>query len=285
MSFGNRCLGQGALVVAFLVGLPWLAGCPAGKGAPVPKLRAVKLATTTSTENSGLLKSLLPPFTERYGVGVKVIAVGTGRAIKLAENGDVDLILVHAPGAEAAFIAKGHGVNRRRVMHNDFVLIGPAADPAGIRGGKDGVAALRRIAAKQALFVSRGDESGTHKKEQNLWKAAGLSPKGRWYRLVGQGMGRTLMWAEEKRAYTLTDRGTWLAYRSRLKLPILVQGDRLLNNPYSVIVVNPARHPHVRYIEAMMLAAWLTSKQGQGTIRGYKKQGQLLFHPDAIPGR
>ena len=244
---------------------------------------SVKLATTTSTDNSGLLGVLLPPFTERYGVQVKVIAVGTGKAIKHGENGDVDVILVHAPAAEEAFVNAGFGVNRRGVMHNDFVIIGPAADPAGIKSTSDAARALQRIAAAGGFFISRGDESGTHKKEQQLWREAGVEPGGQWYLPAGQGMGAVLVMADEKQAHALTDRGTYLAYRSRLELSILVAGDPLLHNPYGVIAVNPGRHPHVNYVGAMMLVGWLTSPEGQRIIAGFQQEGEVLFHPDAIP--
>lgn len=245
--------------------------------------RSIKLATTTSTDNSGLLSALFPPFTERYGIEVKVIAVGTGRAIKLGENGDVDLILVHARAAEEKFVANGFGINRRDVMHNDFVIIGPAEDPAGIKGRRDAPEALGLIAANKGFFFSRGDESGTHKKEMQLWRAAGIEPAGDWYLAAGQGMGAVLMMANEKKGYTLTDRGTYLAYKNKLELPVLVEGDRRLYNPYGVIVVNPVEHPHVSYVEAMMLVGWLTSQEGQKIIGAFEKEGKVLFHPDAIP--
>ena len=254
-----------------------------GEAMAQPEKRSVKLATTTSTDNSGLLAVLLPPFTENYGVEVKVIAVGTGKAIKHGENGDVDLILVHAPVAEDEFVAAGFGINRRAVMHNDFVIIGPAADPAGIKGNKNAVHAFANIAAKGCFFFSRGDESGTHKKEQQLWREAGVEPGGTWYLAAGQGMGAVLMMADEKEGYTLTDRGTYLAYRNKLELSVLVEGDRRLYNPYSVIAINPARHPHLNYVGAMMLVGWLSSPEGQKIIGTFEKEGEVLFHPDAIP--
>jgi tungstate transport system substrate-binding protein len=242
----------------------------------------VKMATTTSTDNSGLLDVLLPAFTEKCGIKVEVIAVGTGRAIKHGENGDVDLILVHAREAEDKFVADGFGVNRRNVMHNDFVITGPAADPAGIRGIKDATEALRKIAQSKSFFISRGDDSGTHKKEKQLWRTAGVTPGGDWYLSAGQGMGAVLTIANEKQAYTLTDRGTYIAMKSKLQLPVLVEGDERLHNPYGVIAVNPAKHPHVKYAAAMKFIEWLTSREAQDIIRNFRKEGEVLFYPDAI---
>jgi tungstate transport system substrate-binding protein len=256
---------------------------PAVAMAASPGIRSVKMATTTSTDNSGLLAALLPPFTEKYGVDVRVIAVGTGRAIKHGENGDVDLIMVHARQAEDQFVAAAYGVNRRDVMHNDFVLIGPDADPAGVRGLTDATAALAEIAAERSFFVSRGDESGTHKKEMQLWRETGSEPAGDWYLSVGRSMGAVLTMADEKRAYTLTDRGTYLAFADKLEMEILVGGDPRLHNPYGVIAVDPARHSHVNYVDAMALIGWLTSPEGQNIIGQFRKGGESLFHPDAIP--
>ena len=243
----------------------------------------VRLATTTSTENSGLLQVLLPPFEEASGLKVHVIAVGTGKALRLARAGDVDLVLVHARPAEERLVAEGFGVNRRDVMYNDFVIVGPGADPARIRGLKDAAAALRRIAAAGALFVSRGDDSGTHRKERGLWQAAGVEPAGGWYREAGQGMGKVLQIAGELDADTLTDRGTWLYYQDKSPLQIAVEGDPRLYNPYGVIAVDPARYPDVNYRGAMALIAWLTSPRGQALIAGYRIRGQRLFTPLAVP--
>ena len=242
----------------------------------------IKLATTTSTDNSGLLEALLPPFEKRFGVRVDVIAVGTGKALKLGENGDVDAVLVHAREAEDCFVADGFGVNRRDVMYNDFVLIGPRTDPAGISGLPDVVAALIAISEKGAPFFSRGDDSGTHKKEKALWKAAGIVPEGSWYLENGQGMGPTLLMADEKRGYTLTDRGTFLAYRGKVELVVLSEGDRRLFNPYGIIAVDPARHPHAQYVLAMALIGWVTSQEGQQIIADFKVGDESLFHPMAI---
>jgi len=242
----------------------------------------LKLATTTSTENSGLLGVLLPPFEEKFGIKVDVIAVGTGQAIKLGENGDVDMILVHARAAEDKFIEEGYGVNRRDVMFNDFIILGPSNDPAEIRSESNVTLALKRISDRKVYFVSRGDDSGTHKKEKILWQNTKTSPEGEWYMEIGQGMGATLQVANERQAYVLCDRGTFLAYKDKIDLIILSEGDPLLFNPYGIMAVNPARYPHVKYIEAMQLIAWVTSVEGQKIIGEYKKEGEILFHPMAI---
>ncbi len=245
----------------------------------------VRLATTTSTENSGLLETLLPPFEKRSGHQVHVIAVGTGKALRLAREGDVDLVLVHARAAEDKLVADGYGVNRRDVMYNDFVIIGPNSDPARIRGLRDAVAALTRIATAASPFISRGDESGTHKKEKALWQQAEIVPAGRWYREAGQGMGRVLLMAGELDAYTLTDRGTWLAYRERSPLEVLAEGDERLFNPYGVIATNPGKYPEVNHDGAMRLIDWITSVEGQAIIRDFRIGGQPLFIPMAVPAR
>lgn len=242
----------------------------------------IKMATTTSTENSGLLEVLLPPFEQKFNAKVDVIAVGTGKALKLGENGDVDIVFVHARAAEDKFVKDGYGVNRRDVMYNDFIIIGPKEDPADVKGMKDVVMALKQVAKKESSFVSRGDDSGTHKKEKSLWQAAEMEPEGDWYMETGQGMGQTLQIADEKRAYTLTDRGTYLAYKGKIDLPILVEGDERLFNPYGIIAVNPAKHPHANYVYVMALIGWVTSVEGQRIIGNYKKFGKVLFHPTAI---
>ncbi len=242
----------------------------------------LRLATTTSTDNSGLLDVLLPPFERETGCRVDVIAVGTGKALRLGRNGDVDVVMVHAPRAEEKFVADGYGVDRTRIMHNDFVIVGPARDPAGVRGAGSAADALKRIAEARAAFVSRGDDSGTHKKEQALWKAAGLVPRGSWYREAGQGMGSVLRMADELRAYTLTDRGTYLAMEDKLELALLYAGDPALMNPYHVIAVNPGRHPHVNYDLARRFIAYLTGRRAQQIIAGYRIRGEPLFVPDAI---
>ena len=252
------------------------AGCSGERG---PK--RLRLATTTSTENSGLLAVLLPPFEQAHGVTVDVIAVGTGKALKLGENGDVDVVLVHARAAEDAFVAKGFGVGRRDVMHNDFVVVGPESDPAGLRDAKSAAEALKLLASAEAAFVSRGDDSGTHKKELELWKAAGVRPTGKWYLSTGQAMGAVLRIADEKRAYALTDRGTYLAYAGKIQLAVVFEGDPALFNPYGVIAVNPAKHPGVQHALARKLIDYLTGAEGQRIIARYKRNGKQLFFPDA----
>lgn len=257
-----------------LVALLW--GVPAVTGAQAFRLR---LATTTSTDNSGLLNVLLPPFEEKYNVKVDVVAVGTGKALALGRNGDVDGVLVHAREDEDKFVEAGYGVNRRDVMYNDFVIAGSPTDPAGIRGMTDASKALAKITDAEAPFVSRGDDSGTHKKEMLLWESAGIVPSGRWYMETGQGMGATLQVAAEKRGYVLADRGTYIAYNDKVELEILCEDAPLLHNPYGIIAVNPARHPHARYVEAMMLIAWVTSPEGQRLIERFEINGEPLFHP------
>ena len=242
----------------------------------------LRLATTTSTENSGLLEVLLLPFEVKFGVRVDVIVVGTGKALKLGENGDVDVVLVHARAVEDKFIQEGYGVNRRDVMYNDFIILGPFDDPAKIKDEKNVVLALRKISEQKIYFVSRGDDSGTHKKEKSLWQKTGINPQGKWYMEVGQGMGAALQIAYEKQAYILCDRGTFLAYKDKIDLIILFEGDSLLFNPYGIMAVNPALYPQVKYIEAMQLIAWITSVEGQKIIKEYKKEGEVLFHPMAI---
>lgn len=242
----------------------------------------IRLATTTSTDNSGLLAVLLPPFEQRARQKVHVIAVGTGKALRLARAGDVDVVLVHARQAEDALVSEGFGVNRRDVMYNDFVIVGPKHDPAEIRGSTDAVASMVRIAQTQSMFLSRGDDSGTHKRERQLWQRAQVEPKDAWYREAGQGMGKVLQMSAEIGAHTLTDRGTWLAFRSRLPLDLLVEGDERLFNPYGIVAVNPAIYPDVNYEGAMQLIDWVTSAQGQSLIGNFRIHGQTLFTPDAV---
>lgn len=241
----------------------------------------IRLATTTSTENSGLLAVLLPEFEKSSGMKVHVIAVGTGKALRMGRDGDVDLVLVHAPAAESAFVEGGFGIGRRDVMYNDFVLVGPTSDPAAIATTGDAGLALERIAAKQALFISRGDDSGTHKKELSLWQAAGITPVDEWYREAGQGMGKVLQIAGELDAYTLTDRGTWLAYREKSPLKVLLEGDPRLFNPYGIIAVNPERYPDINYQGASKLIEWITSETGQRMIGDFRIAGTQLFTPSA----
>lgn len=239
------------------------------------------MSTTTSTENSGLLAALLPPFERAAGCTVHVIAVGTGKALRLGEAGDVDVVFVHARELEDRFVAEGHGIDRKDVMYNDFVLLGPPSDPAGVAGATDPPDALRRIGASAALFISRGDRSGTHRKERELWRAAGIVPQGSWYREAGQGMGEVLEMAFQKRGYTLSDRATYIAFRSRTDLAILFQGDARLRNPYGVIAVNPARHPHVRYELARKFIAFLTGPEGRRILEEFRVGGEPLFFPAA----
>ncbi len=242
----------------------------------------IRLATTTSTDNSGLLKVLIPYFEKQTGHVVHVLSVGTGHALRMGQDGNVDVVLVHAPTAEMRFVDAGYGLNRRNLMYNDFVIVGPADDPANIHGENNAVRSLQKIARGKILFVSRGDDSGTHKKELYLWKKAKWIPELSWYREVGQGMGRALQMANELNAYTITDRGTWLVMRSQLSLKLLAEGDAELYNPYSIIAVNPARYPSINYLGAMSLIAWLTSVEGQNRIRNFRLEGQALFIPTAI---
>ena len=244
----------------------------------------LRLATTTSTQDSGLLKVLHPAVEAALNIKIDVIAVGSGKALKLGENGDVDVLLVHDPEAEEKFVAAGFGVDREPVMHNDFILLGPAADPAGVRQAGDIVTAMRKIAEAGASFISRGDESGTHQKELKLWRAATVTPEGRWYLAVGQGMGAVMKIADDKLAYTLADRGTYLALRSKLDLVIVSAGDTELYNPYHVILIDPAKQPHVEYDLAKRYADFLRGAEGQKIIREYRVEGEALFHPDALPG-
>jgi tungstate transport system substrate-binding protein len=242
---------------------------------------SLKLATTTSTVDSGLLDKLLPPFEELFNIKVDVISVGSGKAIKLGENGDVDIILTHDPNAEAKFVQDGYGVNRRDVMYNDFIILGPTSDPAKIKGMKDVVSAFTKIANQKAFFISRGDASGTDVKEKSIWKTIGIQPD-KWYIEAGLVMGATLQMADEKQAYVLSDRGTFLNYKDKIGLNILCEGDPLLFNPYTIIALNPERFPHVKYMEAMQLIAWVTSVEGQKIIREYQIKGEVLFYPVAI---
>jgi len=251
--------------------------------APVEAQRpAVILATTTSTQDSGLLEVLVPLFEKKTGYTVKTLAVGTGQALALGDRGEADVVLVHAPKLELEYLAKGSLINRRLVMHNDFVLVGPPDDPAGIKG-VNAAEAFKKIADRQSRFVSRGDNSGTHNKEWSLWKAAGLTPKGNWYIESGQGMGATLTIASEKGAYTLTDRATYLAFQKLIRLPILLEGDAPLLNIYHVMEVNPVRYPKVNAAGGKAFANFMVSPGAQEAIRafGADKYGQPLFFPDA----
>lgn len=244
----------------------------------------ITVASTTSTEQSGLFSYLLPIYEREIGVQVRVVALGTGQALDVARRGDADVVFVHARSAEEAFLAEGHGVKRYPVMYNDFVLIGPKNDPAKVGGGKDIVVALRKIEALQAPFVSRGDRSGTHMAELSLWKDAGVDlerAKGPWYRDTGQGMGPALNTAASMGAYILADRGTWLAFKNRGDLVILVEGDKRLFNQYGVMLVNPEKHPTVKKKLGQQFIDWLISPHGQKAIADYKINGEQLFYPDA----
>jgi tungstate transport system substrate-binding protein len=246
--------------------------------------KSIVVASTTSTEDSGLFRHILPLFKAKTGIAVKVVAQGTGQALDTGRRGDADVVFVHAKSAEEKFLADGFGVKRYPVMYNDFVLIGPKSDAAGISGGKDIVAALKAIKEKGAPFISRGDRSGTHIAELNLWKAAGIDiekERGPWYREIGQGMGAALNTASASNAYVLSDRGTWLSFKNRGDLTISVEGDKRLFNQYGVILVNPANHPHVKKELGQAFIDWLISPEGQKAIADYKINGEQLFYPNA----
>ena len=246
--------------------------------------RFITVASTTSTEQSGLFGHILPIFERKTGIQVRVVALGTGQALDLARRGDADVVLVHARAAEEQFLSEGHGVQRFPVMYNDFVLIGPKADPAGISGGKDILDAFRRIKSASATFVSRGDRSGTHIAEVDLWRMAGVDiaqAKGPWYRETGQGMGPALNTASSMGAYLLADRGTWLAFKNRGDLAVLVEGDQRLLNQYGVMLVNPAKHPNVKRAEGQAFVDWIVSPEGQEAIAEYKIDGEQLFFPNS----
>ncbi len=246
--------------------------------------RFITVASTTSTENSGLFQAILPRFERAAGIAVRVVAVGTGQAIRMAQRGDADVLLVHHRPSEEQFVADGFGVERHDVMSNDFVLVGPETDPAGVGGMSDAVDALAQVAGQQALFVSRGDDSGTHKRELDLWQAAGIdagAASGAWYRESGAGMGTTLNIASGMGAYTLTDHSTWLNFNNKGEMVVLVAGDRRLFNPYGVILVNPQRHPHVKAADGQAFIAWLLSPDGQAAIAAYRINGQPVFFPGA----
>ena len=247
--------------------------------------RYITVASTTSTENSGLFAHILPPFEAATGIDVRVVALGTGQALDVARRGDADVVFVHDTTAEQQFVAEGFGVDRREVMYNDFVLVGPQADPARVADRRDVTAALGAIASARAPFVSRGDRSGTHATELRLWRAAGIdieARKGAWYRETGAGLGATLNTASAMDAYLLADRGTWLAFGNRGSLRILLEGDPRLFNPYGVILVSPVRHPHVKQADAQAFIDWLTSHDGQSAIASFRIRGEQAFFPSAI---
>ncbi len=267
------------LIVSFTAAFAALLALPA----PAQD-RSIVVSSTTSTEQSGLFGHILPVFTAKTGIQVKVVAVGTGQALDIGRRGDADVVFVHDRAAEDKFVAEGAGVGRRDVMYNDFVLVGPKQDPARISGMKDVAEAFRRIAEAKAPFVSRADRSGTHSAELRFFKAAGVDPKagsGTWYKETGSGMGPALNTASSMDAYILADRGTWLSFRNRGNLEILVQGDKRMFNPYGVMLVNPAKHPNVKVKEGQAFIDWLVSPEGQATIASYKVGGEQLFFPDA----
>lgn len=246
--------------------------------------RFITVASTTSTQNSGLFEYMLPIFQNKTGIEVRVVAVGTGQAIKLAQNGDADVLFVHHKPSEEKFVADGFGVKRSDVMYNDFVIIGPKSDPAGVKGMNDAAAALKKIADSKSPFASRADDSGTHKKELSLWKAADVDVKaasGTWYRETGSGMGATLNTATGMNAYVLSDRGTWLNFENRGDLAILVEGDSRLFNQYGIILVSPEKYPHVKAKDGQAFIDWVLSDEGQKVIADYKIKGQQAFFPNA----
>ena len=250
---------------------------------PAAAQEFITVASTTSTEQSGLFKYLLPEAKKALGFDVRVVAVGTGQALDMGRRGDADVVFVHDKDAEERFLAEGYGVKRYEVMYNDFIVVGPKADAAGTKG-KDVVAAFGKIAAAQAPFVSRADKSGTDAAEKRYWKMAGIEPRGTWYRETGSGMGPTLNTASAMNAYTLADRGTWLSFRNRGELVVLVEGDERLFNQYGVMLVNPEKHPHVKKAMGQKFIDWLVSPAGQKAIAGYRIDGQQLFFPNAKRG-
>jgi tungstate transport system substrate-binding protein len=267
-----------------LVGALLAAGLGLSFGPALAQDQFITVASTTSTENSGLFGELLPKFQEETGIEVRGVAVGTGQAIELARNGDADVLFVHHKPSEEQFVAEGFGVERHEVMYNDFVIVGPASDPAGIKGSKDVVDALTKIAAAQAPFASRGDDSGTHKAELALWEKAGVdvaAASGSWYRETGSGMGPTLNTAAGMDAYALTDRGTWLSFENPQNLEIVVEGDPRLFNQYGIILVNPEKHPHVKAELGQTFIDWVLSDAGQQAIAEFKINGQQAFFPNA----
>lgn len=274
------------MVMRLLVSLGFVANLVLGASLAAAEDRFLVLASTTSTDNSGLFGEILPKFQKESGINVRVVAVGTGQALKLGRNGDADVLLVHDRAAEDAFVEEGFGVARYPVMYNDFVVVGPDPDPAGVAGLDDVAEALRHIAQSQSIFVSRGDDSGTHRKELALWQDAGMdatAASGEWYRETGSGMGASLNTAQGLGAYILVDRATWTAFGNKAGLKLLVQGDERLFNPYGVILINPQRHPHVRATEGQAFIDWLVSDTGQDAIRAFQIDGTQLFFPNAKP--
>lgn len=242
----------------------------------------IRMATTTSTENSGLLTHLIPQFEAQSGYSIHVIAVGTGKALRMGRDGDVDVVLVHAPKSEEKFVAEGYGEKRYPVMYNDFVVVGPKDDPAGLKQAGSIKEAFQRLANSGQIFVSRGDDSGTNKKELSIWRTLAITPANKSYREAGQGMGKVLQISGELNAYTLTDRGTWLAYQDKSPLSIVFEGDKLLHNPYGIIAVNPKKHPGINHVGATALIEWIVSPTGQQIISSYRLHGKRLFTPAAV---
>jgi len=276
----HRKLGQKTLLSGMIVSLFFIVGMTSAQAQP----KTIILATTTSTQDSGLLDVLLPVFEKSTGYFVKTIAVGSGQAMAMGQKGEADVLLVHSPAAEKKFVAEGFGINRRLVMHNDFIIVGPPEDSVKLKGMKSSSEAFKKIASGKALFLSRGDNSGTHAKEKEIWKAAGVNPEGeKWYQQTGLGMGQTLSVAAEKKGYTLADRGTYLALKKNLGLDILVEGDAILLNIYHVIEVNPAKWPKVNSAGAKAFADFMVAKETQDVIKtfGVDKFGSPLFFPDA----
>ena len=266
-------------ILIALTAAAFIAGAPA-----FAQDKSIVVSSTTSTQDSGLFGHLLPLFKKKTGIDVKVVSQGTGQALDTGRRGDADVVFVHARGQEEKFVADGFGVKRYPVMYNDFVLIGPKSDPAGVKGTKDIVAALKTIKSKNAAFISRGDKSGTHSAELNLWKVAGIdiaADKGPWYKEIGQGMGAALNTASASNAYVLADRGTWLSFKNRGELDIVVEGDNRLFNQYGVILVSPAKHANVKKSEGQAFIDWIVSPEGQKAIADYKINGQQLFFPNA----
>ena len=257
----------------------------AAAGTAAAQDKSILVQSTTSTANSGLYDHLLPMFTGKSGITVNVVAVGTGQAIKNAQNCDADVLLVHAKASEEKFVSEGYGVQRFDLMYNDFVIVGPAADPAGVKGMNDVKAALTKLAEAKAPFASRGDDSGTHKKEMSLWKAAGIEPGGEWYRSTGSGMGATLNAGVGMGAYVMTDRATWISFGNKGDYEIAVEGDEAMFNQYGVILVNPEKCSSVKQAEGQAFIDWLLSAEGQNAIRAYQVDGQQLFFPNADPGQ
>ena len=276
MKMNRRNLFPGSVTglasgIAMLVALPHATPAQAGD--------FIIVASTTSTENSGLFGHILPIFEAETGITVRVVAQGTGQALETGRRGDADVVFVHARALEEAFVAEGYGVARFDVMYNDFVIVGPGADPAGLAGADDAASAMAAIVAAEAPFASRGDDSGTHVTEMELWEAAGIAPEGRWYLATGSGMGATLNTAAQVPAYALSDRATWLSFANRGPLEIVFEGDPVLFNPYGIILVDPGRHPHVKVEQGRVFIDWMISQAGQDAIAGYTVNGEQLFFP------